>query len=188
MNACPSTEHKKLEFSQFYAERLIGIAETSQSFGKIAVEIRVGLNGDIISPGDGQVDDLASAIRKFCRAGLADTGEDAGEILIVLHGHQPIQRHNGQRRMLTCLIASFLVCTTRCRQRIDNFLGAKRSSGKQADLFRLHVPTLADPIAIDGPDIFDPGRESRAFSSVAEDDSSFTVVIGLRHKAPISAL
>lgn len=66
----------------------------------------------------------------FGRRRLADAGEGAGEVGVVGHRHQPVESHDGQRRVGPRRVAPFAVGPARGRQGVDHVLDPQRPGGQ----------------------------------------------------------
>ena len=78
--------------------------------------------------------------------GLADAGEGAREVGVVLRRDEPVERHDRQRRVATRLVAAVAVGAAGGGQRVDHLLHAERPGRELADLPAFTLPALPMPL------------------------------------------
>ena len=167
------------QLAQLHLHGQIRIAVLAQRDEQVLVKIGGLVDRNVVRARDRHVNQLPLRVAQFPRRRLADAGERPGKVRVILHRHQPIERHHRQRRILAGLIAILLVRAARGGQRIDHALDAERTRLQQTDLFRLHVARLANAVAINGGHVRHAGRQPRTLFAVAENHRGLVVVVGL---------
>ena len=178
-------QHQGAALAHVHAQGQVSVAELAQRVEQVAVQIGRRVDRAVVGAGDGQVNQLAPAIGGAPRKRLGDAGETAREVGVVLHRHQPVQRHHRQRRVLTRKVAAFLVGPAGRTQRVDDFLDAQGPRLQHADLPRLDVAARADAAAVHGNNVLHATRQPRPVGTVAEGQGGGAGIVGERGEAAL---